>query len=86
MGGGGKTKKKMYSQKKIRKKKIFPGIVQKKIPSLEDRPINFNLKKKISSHQVRKNIYFFYMCKKKKILPLKKPPPPPPITFLMVRP
>jgi hypothetical protein len=29
-GGGGKTKKKIYSQKKIRKKKIFPGIVQKK--------------------------------------------------------
>jgi hypothetical protein len=28
MGGG--DQKKIYSQKKIRKKKIFPGIVQKK--------------------------------------------------------
>jgi hypothetical protein len=29
MGGGAKPKK-IYSQKKIRGKKIFPGIVQKK--------------------------------------------------------
>jgi hypothetical protein len=28
-GGWGKTKKKIYSQQKIRKKKIFPGIVPK---------------------------------------------------------
>jgi hypothetical protein len=39
-GGGGQNQKKFYSQKKLGKK-IFPGIVQKKIPSLEDRPINF---------------------------------------------
>jgi hypothetical protein len=30
MGGWGKTKKKIYSQQKIRKKKIFPGMVPKK--------------------------------------------------------
>jgi hypothetical protein len=42
MRGGGAKPKKIYSQKKNRKKKIFPGIVQKKkIPCLEDRPINF---------------------------------------------
>ena len=29
-GGWGKTKKKIYSQQKVRKKKIFPGIVPKK--------------------------------------------------------
>jgi hypothetical protein len=28
--GVGQNQKKIYSQKKIRKKKIFPGIVQKK--------------------------------------------------------
>jgi hypothetical protein len=39
--GGGGDQKKIYSQKKFRKKKIFPAIVQKKIPCLEDRPINF---------------------------------------------
>jgi hypothetical protein len=40
MGGGGQNQKKIYSQKKIGGK-IFPGIVQKKIPNLEDRPKNF---------------------------------------------
>jgi hypothetical protein len=39
--GGGKTKKKISSQKKIRKKNLSRHIVQKKIPCLEDRPINF---------------------------------------------
>jgi hypothetical protein len=34
-----KTKKKIIPRKKLGKK-IFPGIVQKIIPSLEDRPIN----------------------------------------------
>jgi hypothetical protein len=29
-GGWGKTKKKMYSQQKSKKKKIFPGIVPEK--------------------------------------------------------
>ena len=29
-GGGGKTKKKIYPQQKMKKKKIFPGIVPKK--------------------------------------------------------
>jgi hypothetical protein len=33
--------KKNYSQKKIRKKNL-PRHSAKKIPSLEDRPINFN--------------------------------------------
>jgi hypothetical protein len=40
-GGGGWAKpKKNYSQKKIREK-IFPGVVQKKIPCLVDKPIKF---------------------------------------------
>jgi hypothetical protein len=40
-GGVGKTKKNFIPRKKLGKKKIFPGIVQKKIPCLEDGPINF---------------------------------------------
>jgi hypothetical protein len=40
MGGGGAKPKKNIPRKKLGKKS-FPGIVQKKIPSLEDRPINF---------------------------------------------
>jgi hypothetical protein len=39
MGGGAKIK---FIPRKKLEKKIFPGIVQKKMPSLEDRPINFN--------------------------------------------
>jgi hypothetical protein len=39
-GGGGQNQKNLIPRKKLGKK-IFPGIVQKKIPSLEDRPINF---------------------------------------------
>ena len=38
--GGGKTKKKIIPREKLGEK-IFPGIVQKKSPCWEDRPINF---------------------------------------------
>jgi hypothetical protein len=55
-GGGAKPKKKFIPRKKLERKKIFPGIVQKKkIPSLEDRPINFNKKIYFQPSSEKKN-------------------------------
>jgi hypothetical protein len=79
MGGrGGAKPKKIYSQKKIRKKKIFPGKCKKK------KFLAWKIHLKNFQPSRKKKKIFFYRCTKK-ILPLRKSPPPP-ITFLMVRP
>ena len=56
-GGGAKNQKKNYPQKKIRGKKVFPGIVRKKIPSLENKLINFTLKKYFQPSSEKRNIF-----------------------------
>jgi hypothetical protein len=45
MGGGGAKPKKIYPQPNKLGEKNLPGHSAKKIPSLEDWPINFTLKK-----------------------------------------